>query len=181
MTFIPRASAPESLTSRLVGRIALLAVLGALLATAPAVVSAQVVVAPTLTAANPSAASPPSDAPQGSEPRWLFVGIGAGLFLAEYGGGLVLTAARGGTAAQLEHAAIPVAGPWLELTDGASRAWWEVGLGVLGGVAHLAGITLLVVGLAWQRPRTASTRETAALGPSFRLGAGSAGMTMSFW
>jgi len=116
---------------------------------------------------------------QDSEPSWLLAGIGTGLFLVEYLGELVLTAALGGTSAQLELAAIPIAGPWLELTDGRPHEWWEIGTSVLGGIAQLAGLTLLVVGLAWQRP--ISPRATVAVHPTGFAGGGGVGATLSYW
>ena len=74
------------------------------------------------------AVSEPTPADVGTEPTWLLVGVGSALFLGEYLGEVVMTAATGGSSAELERAAIPVAGPWLELASGAELEWWEVAL-----------------------------------------------------
>ncbi|MFK7984818.1 MAG: hypothetical protein AB8I08_02230 [Sandaracinaceae bacterium] len=99
-----------------------------------------------------SVSEPPlEDADGGSEPTWWLVGIGGGVFVADYLLEIVVTAATGGTAEDIERVAIPLAGPWLELAEG-GQEWWEVGLGIYEGVIQIAALTAMVVGLAWQQP-----------------------------
>ena len=114
-----------------------------------------------------------TSASHGSEPNWMLVGIGGGIFLGEYLGELALTAATGGSANELEQAAIPLAGPWLELANDASKPWWEVGLTAYEGVMQVAALTLVAVGLAWQRPVRPAALISIALRPlAFARGGG---------
>ena len=124
-----------------------------------------------------SAACAQTDAPayadEGTEPMWMLVGIGAGLFVGEYVGELAIGAITGASAEELERAAIPLAGPWLELTSGDDREWWEVVMTVGGGVMQVAGLALVAIGLAWQRPTGRRAGEQVALHPiTLRGGAG---------
>ena len=104
-----------------------------------------------------------------SEPTWWLVGIGTGVLLGEYVGELIATAATGGDAGELERAAIPFAGPWLELAEGDLR-WWEIALTVYEGAMQIVALGALIVGLAWQQPIEPAEDVALTLEEDTRLG-----------
>lgn len=120
------------------------------------------------------------DVDHGSEPTWFLFGIGAGVFFGEYFLELAVTAATGGSAQDLERAAIPVAGPWLELAAG-EKEWWEVGLTIYEGIMQIAGLTLMTIGLAWWQPTGPSPGESVAIHPVAVPGGGGFGVSGSVW
>lgn len=109
-----------------------------------------------------------------TEPTWWLVGVGGGVFLADYLFEIVLTAATGGTAQEVERVAIPLVGTWLELAESPDLPWWEVGLGIYEGVMQVAALTAMVIGLAWQQPTGADepAETTVAITPTVLPGGG---------